>query len=92
MMQLIILLNKYLKEIYWDYLFDIKILYLFLKVHPVDAQLTMFHYKLLFPLDDDKEIDYYINNNRNKLYYDYKINIYFLWKFLKIKLFSKKVQ
>ncbi len=32
------------------YLFDIRKLYLFLKVHPLDAQLTMSHYRLLFPL------------------------------------------
>lgn len=43
------------------YLFDIKKLYLFLKVHPVDAQLTMSHYRLLFPLNDDNEINYYID-------------------------------
>ncbi len=42
------------------YLFDIRKLYLFLKVHPVDAQLTVSHYRLLFPLNDDDMIDYYI--------------------------------
>lgn len=49
------------------YLFDIRKLYLFAKVHPVGAQLTMSHYRILFPLNDDNEIDYYINqtNNRN---------------------------
>ena len=31
------------------------------KVHPLGAQLTMSHYRLLFPLNDDNEIDYYIN-------------------------------
>lgn len=36
------------------YLFDIRRLYLFSKVHPLGAQLTMSHYRLLFPLDDDK--------------------------------------
>ena len=43
------------------YLFDIRKLYLFSKVHPLGAQLTMSHYRLLFPLNDDNEIDYYIN-------------------------------
>ena len=43
------------------YLFDIRKLYLFSKVHPVGAKLTMSHYRLLFPLTDDCEIDYYIN-------------------------------
>ena len=43
------------------YLFDIRRLYLFLKVHPVDAQLTMSHYRILFPLNDNNEIEYYIN-------------------------------
>ena len=43
------------------YLFDIRKLYLFAKVHPLGAQLTMSHYRLLFPLSDDNEIDYYIN-------------------------------
>ena len=42
------------------YLFDIRKLYLFAKVHPLGAQLTMSHYRLLFPLNDDNEIDYYI--------------------------------
>ena len=43
------------------YLFDIRKLYLFVKVHPLGAQLTMSHYRLLFPLNDDNEINYYIN-------------------------------
>ena len=43
------------------YLFDIRKLYLFSKVHPVGAQLTMSHYRLLFPLTNDNEIDYYIS-------------------------------
>lgn len=43
------------------YLFDIRRLYLFAKVHPVGAQLTMSHYRLLFPLNDNNEIEYYIN-------------------------------
>lgn len=42
------------------YLFDIRKLYIFSKVHPLDAQLTMSHYRLLFSLSDDNEIDYYI--------------------------------
>ena len=43
------------------YLFDIRKLYLFSKMHPVGAQLTMSHYRLLFPLTDDNEINYYID-------------------------------
>ena len=43
------------------YLFDIRKLYLFSKVHPLDAQLTMSHYRLLLPLTDDNEINYYID-------------------------------
>ena len=45
------------------YLFDIRKLYLFSKVHPLDAQLTMSHYRLLFPLSDKNEINYYINQS-----------------------------
>lgn len=48
------------------YLFDMKKLYLFTKVHPLDAQLTISHYKLLFPLKNDKAIDYYIKQIINK--------------------------
>ena len=43
------------------YLFDIRKLYLFSKMHPVGAQLTLSHYRLLFPLTDDNEINYYID-------------------------------
>ena len=43
------------------YLFDIRKLYLFSKVHPLGAQLTMSHYRLLFPLTNDNEINYYID-------------------------------
>lgn len=43
------------------YLFDIKRLFLFSKVHPLDAQLTMSHYRILFAIKDDNKIDYYIN-------------------------------
>ena len=42
------------------YLYDIKKLYLFLKVHPVGAQLTLSHIRLLFPFDDHNEVNYYI--------------------------------
>ena len=45
------------------YLFDSRKLYLFSKVHPLDAQLTMSHYRLLFPLSDKNEINYYINQS-----------------------------
>ena len=43
------------------YLFDIRKQYLFVKVHPLGAQLTMPHYRLLFPLNNANKIDYYIN-------------------------------
>ena len=43
------------------YLFDIRKLYLFLKVHPAGAQLSFSHYRLLFPLKDDNKIKYYIS-------------------------------
>lgn len=33
---------------------------MFSKVHPLGAQLTMSHYRLLFPLTNDNEINYYI--------------------------------
>ena len=35
------------------YLFDIRKLYLFSKVHPLGAQLTMSHYRILFKLKDE---------------------------------------
>lgn len=43
------------------YLFDIKRLYLFLKVHPLGSQLTISHYRILFSLKNDNEINYYIS-------------------------------
>lgn len=55
------LTNEIGKKYSVRYLFDIRKLYLFSKVHPLGAQLTMSHYRLLFPLNDDNEIDYYIN-------------------------------
>ncbi len=42
------------------YLFDMKKLYLFSKVHPLDAQLTISHYRILFTLKDINKINYYI--------------------------------
>ena len=49
------------------YLFDIRRLYIFLKVHPAGAQLSFSHFRLLFPLKDENEIEYYIRqvNERN---------------------------
>ncbi len=38
-----------------------KKLYLFAKVHPLGVQLTISHYRILFKLKDDNEIDYYIS-------------------------------
>ena len=55
------LTNEIGKKYSVRYLFDIRKLYLFSKVHPLGAQLTMSHYRLLFPLNDDNKIDYYIN-------------------------------
>ena len=43
------------------YLFDIRKLYLFSKVHPLDAKLTMSHYRLLFTIKNDVAVNYYIN-------------------------------
>ena len=48
------------------YLFDMKKLYLFTKVHPLDAQLSMSHYRMLFPLKNDNEIDLCIRYNLSK--------------------------
>ena len=42
------------------YLFDMKKLYLFSKVHPLDAQLTISHYRILFTLKGVNKINYYI--------------------------------
>ena len=42
------------------YLYDMRKLYLFSKVHPLDAQLTISHYRILFKIKDNNEIDYYI--------------------------------
>ena len=42
------------------YLFDIRKLYLFSKVHSLGAQLTFSHYRLLFSLKDDNAMNYYI--------------------------------
>ncbi len=40
------------------YLFDIKKLYLFIKVHPLGSQLTISHCRLLFKLKNNEEIEY----------------------------------
>ena len=55
------LTNEIGKKYSVRYLFDIRKLYLFSKVHPLGAQLTMSHYRLLFPLWNDNEVNYYIN-------------------------------
>ena len=54
------LMNELDKKYSIRYLFDIRKLYLFSKVHPLDAQLTISHYRLLFALKNDNMIDYYI--------------------------------
>ena len=43
------------------YLFDIRKLYLFAKVHPVGAFLTMSHYRILFSIKDEAKVNYYID-------------------------------
>lgn len=43
------------------YLFDMRKLYIFLKVHPVGAFLTMSHYRILFSIKDEVKVNYYIN-------------------------------
>ena len=48
------------------YLFDMKKLYLFSKVHPLDAQLTVSHYRILFTLKDINKINYYIKISINQ--------------------------
>ena len=52
------------------YLYDIKKLYEFSKVHPLGAQLTFSHYRILFSLKDHNKIKYYknraIENNLSK--------------------------
>ena len=55
------LTNELSKKYSVRYLFDIRRLYLFSKVHPLDAQLTLWHYRLLFSLSDKNKINYYIN-------------------------------
>ena len=50
------LTNEIGKKYSVRYLFDMRKLYLFSKVHPLGAQLTMSHYRLLFPLNDNNEI------------------------------------
>ena len=48
------------------YLYDMRKLYLFSKVHPLDAQLTISHYRVLFKLKDNNEINYYINQIKSR--------------------------
>ena len=60
--------NEIGKQYNVRYLFDMKRLYLFLKVHPVGAQLTMSHYRILFSLKNDSEINYYIRECINHNY------------------------
>ena len=48
------------------YLYDMRKLYLFSKVHPLDAQLTISHYRILFKLKDNTEINYYINQIKSR--------------------------
>ena len=60
------LMNDINKKYNVRYLFDIRRLYYFLKVHPVGALLTMSHYRILFSLKDKNEINYYINQIQSR--------------------------
>ena len=51
------LTNEFGKKYNVRYLFDMKKLYEFAKVHPLDALLNMYHYRILFSLKDNNEID-----------------------------------
>ena len=53
------LTNEIGKKYSARYLFDIRKLYLFSKVHPLDAQLTMSHYRLLFPLSNISQLEWF---------------------------------
>ena len=55
------LTNELGKKYNKRYLFDIRKFYLFTKVHPLDAQLSISHYRILMTLKNKNEIDYYIN-------------------------------
>ena len=48
------------------YLYDIRKLYLFLKVPPVGAQLTFSHYRILLSLNDNNKINYYIKEIKER--------------------------
>ena len=50
------------------YLYDIRRMYNFIKMHPVGAQLTMSHIRILFALKDNDEINYYIKECVNHNY------------------------
>jgi len=54
------LVNEINKKYNKRYLFDIRKLYLFSKMHPLDAQLSISHYRILFPIKDNNAIDYYM--------------------------------
>ena len=68
------IVNKYAKKLKIEvgkkynvrYLYDMRKLYLFSKVHPLDAQLTISHYRILFKLKDNTEINYYINQIKSR--------------------------
>lgn len=68
------IIKEYSKRLFSDlsknysvrYLFDIRKLCLFIKVHPLGSQLTILHCRLLFKLNNNDEIDYYINQGISK--------------------------
>jgi len=60
------LTNEFGKKYNVRYLFDMKKLYEFAKVHPLDALLNMSHYRILFSLKDNNEIEYYISQIKKR--------------------------
>ena len=60
--------KEYSKKYNVRYLYDIRRMYNFIKMHPVGAQLTMSHIRILFALKDNDEINYYIKECVNHNY------------------------
>lgn len=60
------LIKEFGKKYNVRYLFDMKKLYLFTKVHPLDAQLTISHYRVLFTLKDNNAVNYYIKQVKER--------------------------
>ena len=60
------LVNELGKKYTERYLFDMKRLYSFSKVHPLDAHLSLSHYRILFAIKNDMEIEYYITQIKSR--------------------------